>query len=235
MTQRHVPTCREVFKRIGETYESNLLWLAQFASMPLKPLEESKRVEVLENVFAFCLLYGSAEPAHWHKRPLYSLWSMDSPAIIRKRWREVESLQVVTRDAVDAAALRQALRLPKLQMTLEIDFSKWKPGQVQPTAPEFWFRPPFHPEDEWWGAFIYRLACILVVEGDRLAQCQSETCRQPLRLFLRSKSDQLFCSNTCRSRDAMRKKRKEDREEAMKQNRKEANTTQRRKMHATTR
>jgi hypothetical protein len=183
-------------------------WLPHFAATPVT---DEKRWQLFADVYAFCWLGGSVPVATWRKFPVrnFALWAEHSPGLMRKRWLEIESLQTITRDALLAAAEREPLRLPKLSVALEIDFSGWTVSDKRPNSPQFWITPPSGVQDSLFGVFVYRLASILAVNGDQIARCPSLACKQPLRLFVRIKSDQLFCSNTCRSREAMKKWREE--------------------------
>jgi len=239
---RRIPTYRDVFAKIGETPARNLEWLLRFVGMPietLRGLDAPGRTAIIEEVFTICRLAGSEKPAVWKKGwlPDFPFYAEFFPPLFSKRWREVLSLHTIATEAVARCADRLPLRLPGVKLEMDLNFHQWGKNDSRPTDPLFWIFPPTSEDDKMEGAFIYRLACMLMLEGERLGRCESATCMRPSRLFLRTKSDQLFCSNTCRSREAMKKWRvekteKRAQEQRRKKKTKQATTTKGGKRHA---
>ncbi|QOJ34062.1 MAG: hypothetical protein HRU82_03455 [Nitrospira sp.] len=202
-------TYEDVFFRIGESGAENLKWLLQFSQAKLKELGLRERVCMMENVHAFCLLSGSTPAAVYRKEQVrnFDVAAEAEPATFNKRFREIESLQTIVLEALACCVDRRPLRFPAIKMEMDIDFSQWGRNDSRPSSAPFWITPPTRIDEEFFPAFIYRIACILSVDGDRIGKCQSEACTRGMRLFIRTKSDQQFCSNTCRSREAMKRKR----------------------------
>jgi hypothetical protein len=202
----------DLFARIGETGEQNLEWLIQFTAKPLRKLNLDERIELLWEVHAFCLLTSDA-PWRIKKEEVmnFDFAAVVEPHTFNKRWREVESLQPIVTEALIACVKRQPLKLPRLRIQLQIDFSRWTQNDPKPSpsSSPFFFIPPIRIDENIDPAFIFRLAQVINTDGDRITQCQSDHCSRPSRLFIRSKSDQQFCSNTCRSREAMKRWRKD--------------------------
>jgi hypothetical protein len=207
----HAVTYEDVIARIGETDQQNLAWLLLFACMPLKAMSILQRIELLHDVHTFCLLGGSASLAAYRNEQVmnFDLTAEAEPAVFNKRWREVESLQVIVSEAVLSCANRQPLRLPSIKVQLDIDFSQWSDADKKPSSPPFWIFPPTNICETFEPSFIYRLVVLLSKHGDSIGRCQSAGCSRNSGLYIRAKRDQQFCSNACRSREAMKRLRPE--------------------------
>ena len=187
---QQAPTYREVFARTGETPAGNIEWLLSFVGLPLEGFDVHRRAALIEEVFAVCTLAGSAKPAVWKKAQLpgfrdYPGYPEFAHPFFGRRWLEVVSLHTIAREAVTRCADRLPLRLPKIKMEMDLNFDQWGTKDPRPTGAPFWVFPPTCADEEMEGAFIYRLACVLAIEGDRIGRCQSHTCRRPLRLICR--------------------------------------------------
>ena len=206
----HLPY-KSAYRRIGVAPVRNLRWLLTFAERDCTGLTPQDEEALRDEVLAFTLL-GYVKQVSW-------LPKMTTPFQVVKTLltkevsfttEELEcafplqiiiSLQQMTRDAIEQYRIHGGITLPPVTL--------WRRVQREPKGGTvFTFplpSPQFHTKEM--VSFTEQLAEVLTQEGWRLRACEDERCK---RVFIENRYGQQYCTNRCRSRIAMQRKREAD-------------------------
>ncbi len=187
-----------VLPRVGGSRPgANLAWLLCFAERDLSRLSADEWERLTEEIVALCQV------------GVLTLQGLNTPEAIWRAARGVRErtsgtirgcapkplvahLQRVTRQAIHEFQTTGGALLPPIRIRRALLKSSEGVAvyniTTEPAAP-----------------FIEHLTNVLKAVGDRISSCHAPDCR---RLFVSRRRPQTFCSNTCRSRVAMRRMRK---------------------------
>jgi hypothetical protein len=185
------------FRRIGSTTVGNLKWLLFFTNADLGDVPSTEWPHLQQEITAFIQL-----------------------GIIQlQRDLTVEDVQWLVNHPIETSLVQtlgdrgHVIRLKGAAAKIIKQFVDGNDIELPPVTlrrfltktPQGWQKCiiPSRPED----AFIERLLFVLQEAGTDMSRCQANDCK---KLFVKQRIDQRFCSDTCRSRIAMRTKRSKE-------------------------
>lgn len=194
---------REPLQRLGINPEKRMAWLLRFNKLTLDQLTKNQWDELRHDVWAFSVLGMLTMSHRMSFDDLIRARQISEPAQRIRTWVTQElitRLQVISQNAVAGILHRGFTTLPPVTITqMLMKIADRVEAQINTS----------HTSVD--GPFIIHLTELLKTLGIRLAICKSSEC--PTQEFLMIRYKQTYCSNRCRSRDAMRKMRTKQREE----------------------
>lgn len=179
-----------------------MAWLLRFNTLTLNQLTKDHWDKLRQDLWAFSVLGMMAMSHRMSFANLIQARQISEPAQWIRTWVTQElitQLQVISRNAVAGILHRGFTSLPPVTITqMLMKVSDGVEAQITPSPPSV---------D---GPFTIHLAELLKALGMRLAICKSSEC--PKQEFLMRRYKQTYCSNTCHSREAMRKIRTKQKE-----------------------